>query len=216
MTVGLGDIVKVRNNGPTPLKWQWDSRRYLIPPGGEEFVPFECMKLYLGDPRASEKIYSTRDERGVVGFVSDRPTEVRRLRMMYDHRFGEYIPGEVNAFDSTRIPDVQVFDLRGDTVPTVIDDPEGRGIVPSPQTRSQQDDVMSRLQRQENLINLLLQRLDMSKASLNGADLPPVEPPPVPSQPQMVYDTRRDEVIEYKEPNVEEPEILDDLPEADD
>lgn len=217
-TPGIGDIVRVQNLGAKPIKCMWDSRHYNVPVGGEEFMPFECMKLYFGDPRAAENIHSVRDDRGVVGFVSDRATEVRRLRLLWDHKFGEYIPGEVDAFDDTRIPHVHVFDIRGNPVPTVLDDPEGTRVMQAHQTQAQQTDLMSVVQNQGKMIEILMQRLGMDQgpATFNGMNLPPVDSPPDPTPvPEMVFDPKQDKVIKRPaEVAVEDADELDELPEV--
>lgn len=224
--VNLGDIVKVINHGPRPLKLMWDSRKYVIAPDAEEFVPFECAKLYFGDPRALENVQSVRDDRGVVGFVSDRATEVRRLRLLWDHSFGEYIPGEVDAFDTARIPHVDVFTVRGERVPMVLDDPEGNAIIPAQQTRTEQTDMRAQLAQQGSLINALMERLGMQPGSTASANLPPIEPfpeptlqhPPSPGQPRtpakMMYDPKDGMVKEEPDAIPEDPDDLESIPEV--
>lgn len=228
-TVQLGDIVKVVNHGNRPIKLKWDSREYPIAPRTEEFVPFEAAKLYFGDPRSTKNVQSVRDDRGVVGFVSDRATEVRRLRLLWDHKFGEYIPGEVNAFQSELIPRVEVFDLKGNKISTVLEDPEGNDISPSTQTQREANDTMSVIKRQGELIEILMQRLGMGPAALNGADMPPVEPLPLTDEPDaqpvfghvspppdMVYNARTEEITETQPKPPEDPDELEDLPTVED
>src|SRR5215831_1259101 len=102
IALGPGDFLKVKYNGrtrldrhgteyyddKTPLTLLWDSKPYTINVGEEGFAPFEAVMVALGDPRSGENVASVRDEAGNTHFVVDRPTEVRRLRVLYDNRLG--------------------------------------------------------------------------------------------------------------------------------
>src|SRR5215471_15522464 len=83
--VKVGDILKVENVGSRIFRGMWDMVDYVIAPFQSDFMPFEAVKLFFGDPRATDKVRSVHDVRGIVGFLPDRPSEVRRLRLMYAH-----------------------------------------------------------------------------------------------------------------------------------
>jgi hypothetical protein len=220
-TVNVGDIVKVVNNGPKKLHLQWDSRHYDLDPGGTEWMPFECAKVYFGDPRAISVMQTLRDQRGQVAWLPDRASEVRRLRLLwFPMMFGEYstdnfIDDEIDPWDRTRMPHVEIFTVKGEQIPTVFDDPKGNTVIPAKVTESQNAQLLDLVQRQGQMIEALMGRL--------GMDAPPIDSNlPAADQeeagllpPDMVYDPKSDEIIERPKEPSDDPVIYDELPEVD-
>src|SRR5207302_5217746 len=89
-----GDIVRAVNNEDYPVKLSWDSRTHVLAPGQSTFIPWEVMMNYFGDPRASTKVLSKADEKGLRSFVADRPTEIRRIRTKWGFEMtdGDTVP----------------------------------------------------------------------------------------------------------------------------
>lgn len=176
-TMGPGDFLKVTYRGRdvrqrdgsiryddrTPLTLMWDARPYVCKPGESVFAPFEAVSIALGDPRSGESVQSQRDEAGNVLFVLDRPTEVRRLRTLYDNQLGDEA---VILF----APIAEVEDLEGKKIRTVIDDPEGQTVTPVQTTVLDRDQLLSQVQRQQRMIERL--------AESQGIDLATGEPSP--------------------------------------
>jgi hypothetical protein len=244
----LGETLKVVNVGAQTLRFAWNSRQYVIPPGGADFMPFDAVKVYVGDPRATNNVRTSRDSLGIVSFLPDRATEVRRLRLLYAAPFGEYMrasdvggifvsapvesapdPGQVYAWDGVHVPQVEVYNIRGERIYTVLDDPEGSLTIPVAVTQSHVDrtDVLARLvEQQASIIDALSARLGIDP---NGPalDNPPDlidETPPEPDTdpavvrddtgaPKMVYDTRSDTVRPRRKTTAADPTTLADLPE---
>jgi hypothetical protein len=150
-TVTLGDWVRVRNVGDEPVKVQWDSRFYKIPVDGETFMPFEAAKLWFGDPRSSGNVASHRDVTGMVSWIPDRATEVRRLRALYDNQFGDE---RVIA----KHPLVEVYTQQGDRVYTVLDDPDGERTSPAVQSVMDHASLLEQVRRQQATIDLLVRQ----------------------------------------------------------
>lgn len=152
-----GDFVQLRNVGPHPLLFLWDSKKYRLDPGQQMPVPFELAKLYLGDPRSGPSMASIRDFRGIVHWIPDRASEIRRLRCLYDNQTGD---------ESTVVgfPQVRVFDLEGKPVITVLDDPSGETTTPVNQSVADNNEIMAIIQRQQATIDMLLQRLDTTNS----------------------------------------------------
>lgn len=160
--MGPGDFLKVTYHGrnrlqpdgdvkyddTAPLVLLWDSRPYTIKVKETGFVPFEAVSVAMGDPRSAENVTSVRDESGNVGFVVDRATEVRRLRVLYDNRLGD--EGEI-----LYAPDATVTDLENNEVKTVLDDPEGDSVTPAQTTVLDREQLMAQIQRQQRLIEQL-------------------------------------------------------------
>src|SRR5215471_20262811 len=144
----LGETLRVLNVGSSTLRFAWNSRQYVLGPSSSEYMPFDAVKLYCGDPRATNIVRTSRDAIGIVSFLPDRATEVRRLRLLYAAPFGEYMRASdvggifVNsptlqpdlattfAWEGVRVPLVEVYNIRNERIYTVLDDPEGTLTIP--------------------------------------------------------------------------------------
>lgn len=202
-TLTVGAIVRVTNLDPTRIfRGMWDLAEYVIPPGGTDFMPFEAMKLFFGDPRATTAVRSSRDGRGIVAFLPDRPGEVRRLRLLYDHGFGDYTgrEGPDVVWDMNKIPHVKVETLDGERVFTVLDDPAGSHTLPSHATEAEDTDLRETVIRQGRLIQSMMERLGVDSLE----DL---------SSRPNVYDPQLDEIVPERRENTADPEMFDELPE---
>lgn len=200
--VGVGSIVKVQNIGDRIFRGWWDLAEYVIPPNGTEFMPFEAMKLFFGDPRAIDKVRSQRDNKGLVAFLPDRAGEVRRLRLMYDHGFGEYTgkEGPDVVWEHNKIPHVRVETLDGVQIMTVLDDPAGRSVLPAVATQAEEADLRETVIRQGRLLQSLMDRLGVQ--TLDDLDTR-----------KNVYDPVTDEILPERRENTTDPEMYDELPE---
>jgi hypothetical protein len=240
----LGETLRVVNvSEQDTYRFAWNSRQYTVGPGMSEFMPFDAVKVYAGDPRATNNVRTSRDTLGIVSFLPDRATEVRRLRLLYSAPFGEYMrasdvggifvhtadPSDAGlasryAWDGVKIPRIEVFNIRGERIYTVLDDPEGMLSIPVAVTRHQVDrsDQLARLvEQQTSIIEALSARLGIdphSPALDNSPDVTDEEPPPEPEvhadgTPQMVYDTRDETVKPRIRRQKADPTDINDLPE---
>lgn len=182
-TPELGETLRVVSKDTATLRFQWNSRVHILPPGGEVYMPFDAVKLYCGDPRATSLVRTLRDSIGIVSFLPDRETEVRRLRLLYMAPFGEYMaaesaggifqaakpsaPGPLgsSAFEGVRVPQVEVYNIQGQRVVTVLDDPEGTTVMMTQQTQSESAALQVAFAQQQQLINVMAQRLGMDPAT---------------------------------------------------
>jgi hypothetical protein len=242
-TPELGETLKVVNVGNQTLRFAWNSRQYVIPPGASDFMPFDAIKVYVGDPRATNNVRTSRDSIGIISFLPDRATEVRRLRLLYSAPFGEYMrasdvggifvntPADPNpadmtqqfAWDGVRIPQVEIYNIRGERIYTVLDDPEGVLSIPVSITQQHVDrsEQLERLvEQQGSLIQALSQRLGIdpnSPALDNAPDLLNEIPPDVETHedgtPVMVLDQNENQVKVKRHRPPSEPSSLNDLPE---
>lgn len=160
--IGPGDFLKVTYEGrnvkkkdgsvefddENPFTFLWDGRPYLAAVGKEAFVPFEAVSVAMGDPRSAESVASPRDEAGNVLFVVDRPTELRRLTVLY-----------ANDVDDEGLPlyapKADVKDLEGNEVKMVLHDPLGDSVTPVQTTVLDREQLMAQIQRQQRLIEQL-------------------------------------------------------------
>jgi|SRR5215471_483027 len=201
--VGVGSIVKVTNLDPTRIfRGMWDLAEYVIPPGVTEFMPFEAMKLFFGDPRSTDTVRSSRDSKGLVAFLPDRAGEVRRLRLLYNHGFGDYSgkEGPDVVWEQNKIPHVAVYTIDDQLILTVLDDPAGRSVLPAVATQAEEADLRETVVRQGRLLQSLMDRLGVQSLD----DL---------ADRKNVYDPETDEIIPEPKPPVTEPEMYDELPE---
>jgi hypothetical protein len=211
VTLKMGDILRVTNVGDRIFRGAWDLVDYVIPPGGSDYLPFEAVKLFFGDPRSGKDVRSDRDQRGTVGFVSDRSAEVRRLRLLYDHGFGDYTghEGVEKVWQWDRIPHVEVHTLGGDRIWTVLDDPAGTTITPASRTEAEDRNLREVVAEQGQLIRQLMQRLG---GIPDGPPAVPEENPPAVNP--LVYHVDSDEIAPpiIEDPTAD-PTIYDELPE---
>lgn len=200
--VGVGSIVKVVNRDQRIFRGMWDLAEYVIAPNGTEFMPFEAMKLFFGDPRAVDTVRSSRDSKGLVAFLPDRAGEVRRLRLLYNHGFGEYTgkEGPDVVWEQDRIPHVEVYSLDDVRIMTVLDDPAGRSVLPAVATQAEEQDLRETVVRQGRLLQSLMDRLGVQ--SLDDLDTR-----------KNVYDPATDEIVPERRENTNDPEMYDELPE---
>jgi hypothetical protein len=172
--MGPGDFLKVTYQGrqrrlpdgteyydsTTPFILMWDAKKYQVPVGQSAFAPFEAVSVAAGDPRSNEGTQTIRDESGNVGWVVDRPTEVRRLRTLYDNQTGD-------LHEIKFAPQLTVEDLEGNAIRTVLDDPEGESVLPAETTILDREQLLAQVQRQQRMIEQL--------ATAQGIDLGTVE-----------------------------------------
>lgn len=228
-TVGYKDrpikfVPASQNLREQPLRLAWDGRMYHIPYMGDAYIPFDCMKMYFGDPRSGQIVNRIRDKHNQDQVIPDRLAEVQRLRYYWqetDVRFREFIPGDRTLLDepiSDRIPDVEVYALTGDRIFTVIDDPHGDRIIAATPTIAQdQARDAQLLQQSEVIVNqqrtieALMRKLGVRPEDLEleeGTDVDTDRPSPrrragrqtaptqatVKENPAMVYDQRTQKV----------------------
>lgn len=190
--LGLGDIVRVVFKGwqetvaqqaiDNSLSIMWDSKPYTLLPGHDSFIPFEAAACWFGDPRSGERVISNRDNRGLVGFIPDRATEVRRLRTKYDNQGGS---DERLYF----YPIVEVYDLEGQRITTVLDDPKGDSVMAARPTVSDNAQLLDIVTKQQKTIDFLMQQIGVTpekevtdQVVTDFPDEPDAEPPSTKSE----------------------------------
>lgn len=170
--VRADDILRVVNRDDYAHVVKWNSRKYTLQPGRDIFIPGACVFTWFGDPRATARYQSLVDEEGIPQFIPDRPTEIRRLRIKY----GAGIDGDEYSFDGVNTPNVEVWTADGDRVWTVLDDPSGDHVSPSPATVADEGSMRALLASQQRQIELLREAVGLQEtaeaAAANELELP--------------------------------------------
>lgn len=180
-----GDFVRVVNQGSVPFVLTYDSRKYILRPQLDSFIPFEAACLYFGDPRSVDTSRSVRNSQGVVQWVPDRRGEINRLRLRYNNNIG---PGD----EISGHPNVAVYDMGGQPISMVVHDPTGENVAA---TRTQSPDldpvvIRATITQQQRLIDQLMVRLgllesapvDPTGIAFNPEATSPSSPPSDPAQ----------------------------------
>lgn|SRR5215471_19668763 len=142
---GPGETCRVRNNEAYPVKIGWGNIEYILQPHVDTFVPTDAVINFFGDPRSTNQMQSLTMADKSKGWVVDRATEVRRLRVKWA-RLNTH-----NGEDELITPDVDVYDLLDEWVPTVAKDPLGTHVNPASFTQADEysrDEIISRMQAQ--------------------------------------------------------------------
>lgn len=146
----VGDVIRAVNRGETTVAIAWNNRPYKLEPGKDQFIPFEAACLWFGDPRSTNSIQSVRNDQGIVAFVPDRESEVRRLRVKYGNIGGD------ERFVQEK-PTIELYDLEGNQIVTPLEDPLGETVNVATPTVADNNDLLELVARQQRQINLLLQ-----------------------------------------------------------
>lgn len=144
------DIVRLVNTAPTPFIAKWDNQTWTIKSGSESLVPRDAANLWFGDGSLVD-----------AGNRRDRSIAYDRLRS----RYGAYERDEVWE---TNKPCVELYDLDGERIHTIIDDPDGDLYGPVMTQQNINTDLESQLsdmQRQMAAIERALADRDNATAS---------------------------------------------------
>lgn len=147
-------VVRVRNPGTTVFKDQYASVKYAIQPGSESVVPWYAAVLWFGDPRVLDDevrgLFARADEllrvltrMGSGGLDGRGLSEAERVKV--DH------------------PGVQVFDIDGNRIEMLIDDPEGENVSPVGFVKAEKDDLFAELDKVKAYQSQLLQLIEDQK-----------------------------------------------------
>lgn len=180
MSLAANSTVKIRNVGSAEWHDRYAKMDYRLPPGTEGFVPWTAAVLWFGDP------FKVDDHK-----KKHRHIELNRIRV----RYGAYPSVKTSDGGSTwdsHVPAIEVYDLDGNRVPMLIDDPKGERVNPAHQTQMQmnmRDATIEQLQQQVQQLTGQIQGLYNQSLAEDqgemGTDTPPRPPliPGIPSSP---------------------------------
>jgi hypothetical protein len=115
---------RIVNVGEDDLKLEFEHQWVVIPAGSERFMPASAVMVWFGHPGA----------RDIDDRQKFRTEEWDRMRRTYND-----FTDDGQRF--WRFPEVEVYHPNGERVMTVIDDPEGRHLLPVGSAEGQQSDV---------------------------------------------------------------------------
>lgn len=142
-----GQVIRLVNEGDSDFKDMYGSQPYSIPAGGQMFVDYDAMCLWLGHPEANDF-----DPRNRV-----RLAEYQRLRSRYgvDAKNLEQtlagIPVDSDELFRKMRPKLSAYDAStGTQILTVADDPDGMLLTKAPDvTGDNQALILARMQQME-------------------------------------------------------------------
>lgn len=167
------DFVVVKNE--TEKDIEWGGRKYAA--GSQSTVPFLNMSNSFGDPRSTpggHQVY--RGANGETGVIQPRETERQKVQTYWGTDTG-------HSWDD--IPDLTFYTMDGDRLYTVRDDPGGEHVAPASITVDQQQALQKTVQRQQDIINRLLEVSGLDKDAL-----PPEVPTDIPTDESTASDTQ--------------------------
>lgn len=141
-----GQVIRLVNEGDSDFRDMYGSQPFVIPAGGQMFVDFDAMCLWLGHPDANDF-----DPRNRV-----RLAEYQRLRGRYgvDAKGLELtlanLPADTEDLFRKMRPKLVAYDASSNTqIITVADDPDGTTLSPTPDSTDNQGLILARMQQME-------------------------------------------------------------------
>ncbi len=151
-----GEVVRIHNKGEAPFVGGYAQNRYVIPVEGVAVVPIEAAQHWAG-----RWYLNDRDRH------KERTTEYERLMVLYgifDDAHESGITTEEKR--ETQIPKFEVYDLDGNQITTVLDDPTGKGSNPVDTTKMEKeliDERIAELTRQVTALTAAKAAAEISK-----------------------------------------------------
>lgn len=143
------DVCRLKNVGTKEWKGTYNSQTYRAAPGGETIVPFIGVCNWFGHPDAVD---------GATPKEKYRTEEYLRLRTYYGVYDG--IDGfTMEELWEQNVPKVEIHDLDGTRIITVVDNPEGTHLMEATQTINEKfalEQQLAQLQRQMETMKAML------------------------------------------------------------
>lgn len=159
------DFVQAVNDTDNDIEWDG----YIYHPGQRRMVPYLAMTNSFGDPRSvngTHQIFRAPD--GTSGVIAPREIQRGKVSVAWNAGSG---PGYSITWD--QIPKITFYNVDGERIYTVVDDPTGDKIMPANASIEHQRDLETTIRRQQRQINQLL-----ALQGIEAHDLPDDEIPP--------------------------------------
>lgn len=162
-----GQVIRLVNEGDSDFRDMYGSQPYVIPAGGQMFVDYDAMCLWLGHPEANDF-----DPRNRV-----RLAEYQRLRGRYgvDAKSLEQtlanVPTDSDELFRRMRPKLAAYDASTNTqIITVADDPDGMTVNREPEPGDNQGLILARMQQMEQEMAGLRTQLAQQERSRQALD----------------------------------------------
>lgn len=169
------DVVRIRNLMDKEWTGMYNSQTYRMSPGGECIAPYIAVCNWFGHPEAVD--IGPRERY--------RTDEYARLRVFY----GVY--DDEDKWDELT-PKVEVYDLDGNRIITVIDDPSGSALTPAQSTVAERDLLvrqMTQMQKQMAMMQAQLDTQNRAVAAEDSGDLIEDDDAPINVNPHVIDPT---------------------------
>jgi hypothetical protein len=171
------DQVIVTNHGTDTLNWRLDGRPYPVPAGATMHVPFDVVRINLGDPRSGEQARVAMDGNEKIRIAS-RKDELKRLDVLYGVGAKIMIAsqkGEPTTTLQDEAPNVTVTDAEGNPIATVVDDPGGENPAPIPVNLDTTEAVAAQIAQMQKTMEGLIEKQKALDATQNPDGRPGVD-----------------------------------------
>lgn len=159
------DVVRLRNVGAEQWVGKYANQDYRMNPGQEAIVSFAAACLWFGHPDAVDV-----DDRNRY-----RTEEHERLRV----RYGVY-DSPIEVWDANT-PNIEVHDLDGNRLITVVDDPEGKHLNPAVSSQQEKTLMVEQMTRMQQQMKAMQAQMDQAErgdvAIANSGDVDEDESP---------------------------------------
>lgn len=147
------DVVQVTNLDTSEWTGMYNSQKYKMAPGGKCIAPFIAVCHWFGHPNAVDIDARNRY----------RTDEYARLRVVY----GVY--DDEDKFQSM-IPHVEVHDLEGNKIITVLDDPRGDNLTPESSTVAEKQQLEIQMEAMRRQMMAMQAQMNQHNTALGLED----------------------------------------------
>lgn len=180
MPVFPGDLLEVHNLSDHDLKLTWDGRTVVIGPHRKRAASFEQVVNHFGHPYSGAEERKISDETGNWHVAPAREDERARISVKGGWDLGSSKTGGLQVLVAP--PEVEVYDLDGERIWTVVEDPTGERSAPGPkEIESDNTEQISRLERQLRALKMQVEAnardLDVPDSPAHSDELPDLDVP---------------------------------------
>jgi hypothetical protein len=180
MPVFPGDLLEVHNLSEAELRLTWDGRSVTIAPHKKRAASFEQVVNHFGHPYAGVEERKIADETGNWHVAPTREDERARISVKGGWDLGSSKTGGLQVLGPP--PAVEVYDLDGERVWTVLEDPTGEHSQPRvAEVEGNNSEQISRLEKQLRALKMQVEAnardLAVPDSPAHSDDLPDLDVP---------------------------------------
>lgn len=157
-----GDVVRVLNHGDREFVGGYDQQRYVVPAGGQSIVPRDAAQHWTGRWHTFDREHH-----------KERTVEYERLMVLYGIFADETTSIEEKM--ETNIPKLEVTDLDGNKIVTVLEDPHNDFARPADTTQVEKDLLEQQIAKMQRELSSLTSALAMTQTNKDGKYEPSID-----------------------------------------